>query len=257
MSAKAIKKTVWITGASSGIGAALARTLARRGAKVFASGRNREKLEELCGFGDVRPVPFDTGDREAALAAAEEIRRQADALDWAVLNAGICEYLDVRRWDAALVRRVMEANFFGFANCAEAALPLLRESARRAPETPPVLAAMCSAAVYCGLPRAQAYVASKSAVRAFVQCMEGDLAAENIRASAICPGFVKTPLTDRNDFPMPFLLSPEKAAENISRGLCAGRAEIAFPARLVWALKILSALPAPLRRRILAGMARK
>ena len=249
---------VWLTGASGGIGAALARLAAARGAVVFASGRDADKLQALAQSpGDIRPLPFDIRDRDATLRAANDIAAQTGAIDLAILNAGDCEYLDVREWDAQLIRRVMEANFFGFANCAEAALPLLRKSAASGETTSrPILAGVCSAAVYCGLPRAEAYAASKSAVRAFLRAMEGDLARDNIAVSVVCPGFVKTPLTDRNDFPMPLLMTADRAAKIILNGLEKGRAEIAFPKRLIWGLKLLDSLPANLRVGILARMAR-
>ena len=244
---------VWLTGASSGIGAALTRQLLEEGARVAASGRNEERLRALAGNvadreGRFLPVAFDARERQAAQAAAATINDAWGGLDWVILNAGDCEYLNPQQWDAELIKRVMDINFFGFTHCCEAALPLLQRANGRG-----LVAATASAAAYCPLPRAAAYGASKAALAHFLRCLEGSF--PQLDFSLIYPGFVKTPLTDRNDFQMPFLWEADAAAREMVSGLIKRRSEIAFPRRLVWLLKLMAALPSPLRRRLMTKIA--
>ena len=242
-------RRIWVTGASSGIGQTLAVALAKRGNTVIASGRSEARLSEtraLCPE-RIRCLPFDVASREANREAARWIENEIGGLDVAVLNAGICEYVDVRSFDAELVRRVMEINYFGLVYGVEAILPLLRQS------RDPYLVGMSSTVAYTGLPRAEAYGASKAAIRHFLQALRVDLTPERIAVSIICPGFVKTPLTDLNDFAMPFRISGDKAAASIVRGMRLRKHEIAFPWRFVFLISAIAGLPSRLRNRLLSG----
>lgn len=237
---------VIITGATSGIGRQLAADYHREGNEVWALGRNVQALEELRSIG-VNTGKIDLSDRQATLAWFARL----GSVDLAVLNAGTCEYIDLPEFDSALVQRVMRANVETVAISIEAVLPLLRQSTNRH------LAVVGSSAAYLPLPRAEAYGSSKAAVSYMVQSLRLDLYEEQFTVSLINPGFVKTPLTDRNDFPMPMRISVEQASDYIRRGLAKKKGEIHFPKRFTFFLKFLSLLPAPVWTLIGQKMVRK
>lgn len=233
-------KRVWVTGASSGIGKALSTALVNAGAQVVLSARSREALDrqaEYLGRKQAFAVPLDVTNREANRKAVEQIRWLLGGIDMVILNAGNCEYVDVQRFDAALFERQVQVNFLGMVYGIEAALPLLRES------DAPYLVGISSMSAYSGLSRAEAYGATKAAIRNLLQSLRVDLRPEKIEVSVVCPGFVETPLTDRNDFPMPFKVSAEQAADAIVKGISRRHAEIHFPRRFGWLVKLYAALP--------------
>jgi NAD(P)-dependent dehydrogenase (short-subunit alcohol dehydrogenase family) len=237
------KKRIWVTGASAGIGRAVARELADRGATVIASARNREALNQLvtdCLPRPVHALPLDVTDRQANLQAAKTIGERFGGLDIALFNAGTCEYVDVARFDSAMFERMIQTNFLSMVYGIEAVLPLLRRSPH------PHLVGMSSTVAYAGLSRAEAYAASKAAIKNMLEGLRIDLRKERIPVSIICPGFVRTPLTERNDFPMPFAVSAEEAARRIADGVAARKEEIHFPKRFSLTFKLLSSLPSPL-----------
>lgn len=228
-------KSVLITGASSGIGAALAKYYLKQGWRVFACGRNDEALAEIDG---AESVIFDITKVQQIKEAATYIQQAlgGQPLDLAILNAGNCEYIDnANQFDGALFERVIRTNLIATGYCIEAFIPLLRASSR--------LALMGSSVVYLPLPRAEAYGASKAGVQYLADSLRLDLAASDIGVSLICPGFVKTPLTDKNDFAMPMQISATEAAEYIATGLSKKDNEIHFPLRFTLLLKLLSNLP--------------
>lgn len=256
MSTWTTPQRIWLTGATSGIGEALARKLIAQGHQIVLSARNHEALEALChDHPNAHPLPLDVSDRHAVLAAGQQIGEQLGALDLVLLNAGTCEYLDARQFDMDLVERVFTPNLFGTLYGVEAALPLLRAARREG--KPARLAATSSASAYLPLPRAEAYGASKAAVSYFLESLRLDLDQEGIAISLIHPGFVKTPLTDRNDFPMPMQVSADTAANTIIEGLAKGRLDIHFPRRFTYIVKLLGILPPALRRRIGLRMTRQ
>lgn len=234
----------WITGASSGIGRAVALELGRHGARMAVSGRNEQALAEVVdvagGPERVVPVAFDVTDRQANLDAAGRVREVLGGLDTALFNAGTCEYVDIRNWDSSLFERVMQSNFMGMVYGIEAALPLLRDS----PD--PHLVGMSSTVGYRGLPRAEAYGASKAAITNMLEGLRVHLRAEGIPVTVISPGFVRTPLTDRNDFAMPMRIEADEAARIIVRGLTRRPHEIHFPRAFSLTYKLLSILPSRL-----------
>ncbi|AQU84633.1 MULTISPECIES: SDR family NAD(P)-dependent oxidoreductase [unclassified Halomonas] len=247
---------IWLTGATSGIGEALAKKLIAQGHQIVLSARNQEALNTLCeGHAKAYPLPLDIGDRQAVLAAGEQIQQRVGALDIALFNAGTCEYLDAQHFDMALVERVFTPNLFGVLYCVEAALPLLRTARKEG--KPARLAATSSASAYLPLPRAEAYGASKAAISYFLESLRLDLDQEGIDVSLIHPGFVKTPLTDRNDFPMPMQVSADAAADAIITGLIKGRLDIHFPRRFTYIVKCLGILPPVIRRYIGLRMTRR
>lgn len=245
------QQIIWLTGASSGIGEALISALASRCQHLIISARSRDKLEILAQpFNNVTAIPVDITDLTAMQQAADQIEQTFGRLDTLIANAGTCEYVDVNNFEAAMVQRVLNTNFIGLANNVEVALPLLRASRRG------YLVGVSSSVAYLAMPRAQAYGASKAAMTHFLEAMKADLSAENIDVSVVSPGFVQTPLTDVNDFPMPMRISADDAAQRIIKGLEKRNWDIHFPKRFTLLLKLIANLPAPLRHRITAAMAR-
>lgn len=233
---------ILVTGATSGIGRQLALDYHQREHTVWAVGRNDGALAELAAEG-LHVAKVDLADRDAALAWFAGL----DSLDLAVLNAGTCEYIDLPEFDSRLVSRVMRGNVESMAVSIEGVLPLLRKGNR------PHLVGVGSSAAYVPLPRAEAYGASKAAVAYMLETLRIGLAREGILVSLVSPGFVKTPLTDRNDFSMPMRISVEQASAAIRNGIARRQLEIHFPKRFTLLLKGLSLLP----RRVWLALAKR
>ena len=229
----------WVTGASAGIGEALVHELCRRGAAVAATARRAEALEAIAAAapGTVLPVPADVTDLAATRAAAERVQDELGPIDLAVLNAGLWEQVDVRAFDSAVVRRHLDTNVMGMVHGVEAVLPDMRR--RRAG----TIAGMASVAGYRGLPQSEAYGASKAAQINLLESLRIDLRSSGVGVVTICPGFVRTGLTGRNSFPMPFMLEPDDAARQICDGLERGKAEIVFPLPMMLAMKAVRLVP--------------
>ena len=243
-------RRIWLVGASSGIGLALARQLLAEGHKVALSARRTVPLGELAAeYPDQElVVPCDVTKPEDIQAAVRRIENSFGAIDTLIYNAGTCEYIDHGALDSAVVERVMATNFFGLSRCIEAALPLLRKGLQ------PQIAAVSSSAAYLPLPRAEAYGASKAAMSYLLHTLRLGLQPEGISVNVICPGFVKTPLTDRNDFAMPCQISAEAAAREIVSGLRRNKKEIHFPRRFTGLLKLLGALPLGVQQKLTGSL---
>lgn len=240
---------IWLTGASSGIGEALAKHLAPRCDHLYISARSAEKLKPLEeAFINVTAIAADITDEETLAAAVAQIQQESGRLDTIIANAGTCEYVDVNNFDTALFRRVLETNVLGLVNTVGAALPLLKESKRG------YIVGVSSSVSMLAMPRAQAYGSSKAAVTHFLESMKADLTPLGIDVSVVSPGFVKTPLTDVNDFPMPMRISADQAAEEIIKGLQKRQWHIHFPKRFTYLLWIIGHLPAFLRHKITTAM---
>jgi NAD(P)-dependent dehydrogenase (short-subunit alcohol dehydrogenase family) len=243
---------IWLTGASSGIGAALAEQLLADGFRVVLTARRVEPLNELAARypQQVLVLAGDLSDPAQAHAIGEQIAQQWGGLDCAILNAGTCEYIDAQHFEAAMVERVVRANLLSAAYCIEAALPLLRLGHE------PHLVGVASSVTFLPLPRAEAYGASKAGLRYLLQALRIDLAAEGIDVTVVSPGFVDTPLTQQNDFAMPMRWSAEKAAQYIAKRLAKRPYEIAFPGPFITILKLLASLPMHLQVALGKRMAR-
>ncbi|WP_421187085.1 SDR family NAD(P)-dependent oxidoreductase [Aeromonas hydrophila] len=229
---------VLITGATSGIGFQLALDYRRAGWQVWGCGRDGERLLALGRHG-ITPLQFDGRDASAVSEAAACLPR----VDLVILNAGNCEYMDVAEgFDGALFARVIETNLIATGHALAAFLPLLGAGGR--------LAIVSSSVSWLPLPRAEAYGASKAALDYLADTLRLDLAGKGIGVTLIRPGFVATPLTAKNDFPMPCLLTVEEASRAIMAGLAAGRHQIHFPRRFIWLLRLLGALPVGLWLRL-------
>ncbi|MEX2475595.1 SDR family NAD(P)-dependent oxidoreductase [Marinobacter sp.] len=247
---------IWITGAGTGIGEALARQLLDQGHRLIVTGRRPQPLEKLCELAPERALPAaaDTTDNEQLQTISPTLERFGD-LHMVVLNAGTCEYLEIENYHSNVIANNVTTNVIGTARCLDVALPALRRT--RANGGPATLVIVSSSAWWFPFARAEGYGASKAALSYFAHALRADLAAEGIDVVVVSPGFVKTPLTDRNDFPMPFLVTAEDAANRIVTGLSKGKNDIAFPKRFTWTLRLLGALPRPLIDRMAASMARK
>jgi NAD(P)-dependent dehydrogenase (short-subunit alcohol dehydrogenase family) len=231
-------RVVWITGASSGIGRALALSLARDGARVAVSARSPDKLAELAAsHPNIRAFPLDVRDRDAAAQVLAEIEGALGPVDLAVLNAGVWHPMTSVTFDAALIEESMAVNFMGLVNPLAALLPAMR--ARGAGH----IALVSSVAGYLGLPRGVAYGPSKAAATTLAEALAADAGRFGIKVSVINPGFVDTPMTKVNEFPMPWIMTVDEAVARIRKGLTAGRFEIAFPWQMVLFLKLAKRMP--------------
>jgi len=231
-------RTVSITGASSGLGRALALHAARAGDRVAISARRAEALEEVASLApEIHTFPLDITDREAAAACVAEIEDRLGAIDLAVLNAGTYQPMTAADLDPAAFARLIDVNVMGTVNCLA---PLVRAMTVRYAGH---IAVVSSVAGYRGLPTAVAYGASKAALINMTEALKFDLDRTHVRLSLVNPGFVKTPLTDRNPFPMPFLMAPEAAAARLYAGLERRGFEVSFPRRFTTRLKLLRYLP--------------
>ena len=246
------RRVAWITGASSGIGRALALRLASRGWQVAASARDAAALATLAAAmpAQIRIWPLDVTDAAATTAAVAAITAALGPLDLCVFNAGTYRRDSAASFRAGDFRALLEVNLMGVVHSLDAVLPAML--ARRHGQ----IAVVASLAGLVGLPGAAAYAASKAALIRMGEALQPELRAAGIELSIVAPGFVDTPLTRLNDFPMPFLLSLEAAVDRIERGLERRRPLIAFPWPMVVALKLLALLPATLRLRLTAGMVR-
>lgn len=243
-------RVIWLTGASSGIGRALAIALSQFTCTLYISARstaNLERTRQACAHPErVLIAAGDLTDKTVSHSICEQINAQHGHLDMAILNAGTCEYVDVNRFESDVFAQLMEANFMSMVFGIEACLPLLKKSNQAQ------LIGMSSTAAYLGIPRSEAYGASKAAIRNMLRALHVNLKPLGIHVGVICPGFVKTELTSRNDFPMPALISAEQAAQDIIHGMCKQQHEIHFPRRFSTLLKIISILPDKLQFGLLA-----
>ncbi|MDF1750578.1 MAG: SDR family NAD(P)-dependent oxidoreductase [Alphaproteobacteria bacterium] len=231
---------IWITGASMGIGAHLARYAADQGWSVAISARSEDTLKEMAdqSNGRMHAYPLDVLDLEATKTVVDAIERDLGPITIAVLNAGTHADMPASAFDATEVAKIYALNMTGMANGLD---PLLKKFLPRGAGQ---IALTASVAGFRGLPRAGAYCASKAGTIAMAESLECEIGPKGVKIQVICPGFVRTPLTDKNDFPMPYLMEPEDAAKRIWNGLMSDRFEISFPRRFVWQLKFLQLLPA-------------
>ena len=241
-------KTIWVTGASSGIGRALVLLLSEIDCNIFISSRSKEKLNvtiDQCANKNVIALEGDLTSKNVNKEIVKQIIEKTGSLDIAILNAGTCEYVDVKRFDSELFRRLIESNFMSMVYGIEATLPPLMKSSNAQ------LIGMSSTAAYLGLPRSEAYGATKAAIRNMFSALRVSLEPLHICASVICPGFVETELTDQNDFEMPALIKADLAAEYILRGIVNRKQEIHFPKRFSVTLKLLASLPNPILSKLI------
>jgi short-subunit dehydrogenase len=241
-------KRVWLVGASSGIGAALARELARLGARVALSARSVDKLRALDIQGALL-LPCDATDMASLASARASLLEAWHGVDLVIYLAGDYVPMRTRDFDLAVAEKVITVNFNGGMRLAATVLPDLRAGSG--------IAFVASVAGYSGLPKALAYGPGKAALIHFAECLHLDLAPQGIGVWIINPGFVSTQLTAKNDFAMPALLTPEQAALATVDGFKRGNFEIHYPKRFTLVMKLLALLPYgwyfPVIRRMTGG----
>lgn len=249
-----IERRAWITGAGKGIGRALALELANGGWVVAISARSEDDLVQLAAEaagkrGKLVPYRLDVTNEMAVRDTIARIEGDLGPLDLAVLNAGTHTPMPATRFDVDTFLSLVDTNLMGAVRCLGVLLPrfLARRSGR--------IAVVGSVAGYRGLPTAAAYGATKAALINMCEALRPELERSGVLLQLVSPGFVDTPLTRKNTFSMPFLMPADKAAQAIVRGLKTKRFEIAFPFRMVLAMKLLRLLPYGLFYRITRRMA--
>jgi short-subunit dehydrogenase len=230
---------VWIIGASTGIGAALARELINAGARVALSARSRGRLDAIAEGTDAVVAPLDITDRAAVHAAAATVRTALGALDLVIVVAGTHSPMSADQFDLDRAEQLLSVNLHGPLNCLDAVLPTLLAQQHGG------IALVASVAGYRALPQALIYGPSKAALIHLAEGLYLDLRKSGIGVYLVNPGFVDTPLTQRNEFAMPALMAVDKAARRTLEGIAAGRFEIHYPRRFTFWLKLLRLLPYP------------
>ncbi len=229
---------IWVIGASYGIGAAIARQALAAGARVALSARGAEKLATIAGNAPQALIaPLDVTDVAQVHAAAEKIFEAWGGFDLALIVAGTHTEMRAQSWSLEAARKLLDVNLHGVLNCVDAVLPVLLAQGRGG------IAIVSSVAGYLGLPKSLIYGASKAALINFAESLYGDLQPLGIGVYLVNPGFVDTPLTQKNDFKMPALISADEAARETLAGIAAGRFEIHYPRRFTCWLKLLRILP--------------
>ena len=229
--------TVFITGASGGIGRGLALHYAAQGCKVFAAARRKDELEKLrAESAGVVPVPLDVQDKDALVEAIHA----AGDLDLIIANAGVGHPTSARKMDWSWVHRILDVNMTAAAVTIAAALPRMVE------RNSGHVVAVSSLAAFRGMPGNAAYCASKAALHTFMESVRVDLRRTKVKATTVYPGFVETEMTAKNKFPMPLIMPVDEAVKIIARGLERAAKTIAFPLPMAAATRAMGAIPAAL-----------
>jgi short-subunit dehydrogenase len=230
--------TAWITGASSGMGLELARLLDGKVANVAVSARSKDKLDELAADSKtIVAYPLDVTDADAVSTCVSDIEASAGSIDLAVLNAGIWKLMDVSEFDLKVIRAGVEVNYMGVIHSLNALLPGMLARGRGH------IVIVASVAGYRGLPRAIAYGPTKAALINLAETLRVELAPRGINVSLVNPGFVDTPMTENNPFPMPGIIPATQAAQDLLKGVQRRKYEIIFPLTFGLIMKLLRRLP--------------
>jgi len=231
-------RVVWITGASSGIGLALAHLYANQGWRVAASARNSDQLKALAkAHPNIHAFPLDVTKRRASVEAASAIEKRLGSIELAILNAGVYLPTELPQFDAPLFDQSFSVNVGGVVNGLNAVLPAMVERHKGQ------IAIMASVAGYNGLPTSAAYGATKAALLNMAEALAIELKASGVDVHVIAPGFVETPATDVNRFAMPFIVSADHAAQRIFTALEKRQFRISFPRRFTFFLRLMSMMP--------------
>ncbi len=233
-------QTIWITGASTGIGRELAVQLAATGARVAVSARSSDKLDKLAEkHANLHAFVLDVSNADSVAKTCRDIEANLGPIDLVIFNAGISATSTTAKPAAELYRNIIETNYLGVTNGLAAIVPKMIERGHGH------ISWVASLAGYNGLPGAGAYNASKAALFSLAESSRLELAPKGIDLTIINPGFVRTHMTEKNRFPMPFMVEPEKAAQIIIRGLRKKSYEITFPWQIAWFAKFLRLMPYP------------
>jgi len=232
------QRSAWIIGASQGMGRALAELLAQRGWRLWLSGRSAQPLQQLARSTGGTPVTVDATDPAALQAAAAQVFSDTHP-ELVLMNVGDYRPMALDDFDVALFEQLNRSNYLASVYLLDAVVPRMR------PHGGQILLNV-SAAAYRGLPGGAPYSAPKAAALHMAEALRPELLRQGISLRVINPGFVRSRLTDKNAFPMPFLMEPEQAAQRIADAIDRRGFEITFPRRLTWILKLLRCLPYPL-----------
>ena len=231
-------KKVWITGASSGIGKAVAEKFAKEGWKVAVSARRREILEDMANNDKIFSYPLDVTNQDQVNSTFEKIIEDFGGLNLCIFSSGTYDPKNEKSIDVDKIKNVIDVNFIGVVNCVKSIEKNFKQKKSGQ------ISIVSSIAGYRGLPNSSGYGPSKAALTNFSESIYFDFKKFGVRVSIVSPGFIKTPLTDKNEFPMPFIKSPEFAADEMFKGLTKKKAfEIHFPKALTILLKFLRILP--------------
>ncbi len=232
------QKKVWITGASSGIGKAVAEKFAQEGWRVAVSARRKELLDDMAKDNNIFSYPLDVVNEDNCINTFQKIISDFTDINLCIFCSGTYDPKKEKEIDLKQNRFVMDVNYFGVLNCVKTVEKYFKDKQSGH------ISIVSSIAGYRGLPNSSGYGPSKAALNNFAESIFFDFKKYNVRISLISPGFIKTPLTDKNDFPMPFLRSVDFAAEKIFNGLTKSSSfEIHFPKQLTLILKFLRILP--------------
>ena len=232
-------KTIWITGASTGIGKALALKFAKNNWNVAASARRENLLIELAESNEnIYSYPLDVTNKENCMKVFKKIEDKFKNIDISFFSTGTWDPKKEKEIDVEQIENVMKVNFFGTLNCIKSVEEYYRKKGNGH------ISIVSSIAGYRGLPNSTGYGPSKSALNNLTESLYFDFKRYGVRVSLVSPGFIKTPMTDKNDFKMPFLRTVDYAAEKIFEGLTkSNKFEIHFPKQLTLMLKFLKLLP--------------
>ena len=231
-------KKVWITGASSGIGKAVAEKFAKEGWKVAVSARRREILEDMANNDKIFSYPLDVTNKDQVNSTFEKIIEDFGGLNLCIFSSGTYDPKNEKSIDVDKIKNVIDVNFMGVVNCVKSVEKNFKQKKSGQ------ISIVSSIAGYRGLPNSSGYGPSKAALTNFAESIYFDFKKFNVNVSVISPGFIKTPLTDKNEFSMPFLETPEFAAKKIYNGLIRNNSfEIHFPKPLTLLLKFFRILP--------------
>tara|TARA_A100001011_G_C14287597_1_gene834567 strand:- start:480 stop:1232 length:753 start_codon:yes stop_codon:yes gene_type:complete len=232
------QKKVWVVGASSGIGRAVAEKFASNDWKVAVSARTKEVLEQMSKNPNIFSYPLDVTDQKQINNVFNDIITEFGDLDLCIFSSGTYDPKDESKIDTDKIKNVIKVNFFGVVDCVKTIEDYFKNKKSGH------ISIVSSIAGYRGLPNSSGYGPSKAALTNFAESIYFDFKKYGVRVSIISPGFIKTPLTDKNEFPMPFLRTPDYAAKEIFNGLVKSNAfEIHFPKGLTLTLKFLRILP--------------
>ena len=234
-----MKKVIWITGGGTGIGKAVAIKFANQGWKVAISGRRENILKEVEDINpNIKSFPLDVNDKGKCFKIMNNIKDEFGDIDICFFSTGTWDPKKEREIDVEQIEKVFKVNFFGTLNCIKSVEDHFRNRKNG------IITIVSSIAGYKGLPNSTGYGPSKAALNNLAESLYFDFGRYNVRVCLVSPGFIKTPMTDKNDFKMPFLKTPEYSADKIYNGLINGnKFEIHFPKSLTLKLKFFKIIP--------------
>ena len=234
-----MKKVIWITGGGTGIGKAVAIKFANQGWKVAISGRRENILKEVEDINpNIKSFPLDVNDKGKCFEIMKNIKEEFGDIDICFFSTGTWDPKKEREIDVGQIEKVFKVNFFGTLNCIKSVEDHFRNRKNG------IITIVSSIAGYKGLPNSTGYGPSKAALNNLAESLYFDFGRYNVRVCLVSPGFIKTPMTDKNDFKMPFLKTPEYSADKIYNGLInSNKFEIHFPKSLTLILKFLKIIP--------------